>query len=325
MAPFSRRGKTARNLALAEAALALARDRSSRKGSKRSRGKLLLAGGAVVAAGAAALLKRDKVAGLLPSRSGDDAPAEPYPAPSQPSNYDAPGPVANTATPVPAPDPQPDPAGAHEPIDEAAEEAAAAAEAANIGGTPAEYVGKDLDEPADPAFRPLAEAGEGEAEGQEQAEADLEANATYRDAGLSGAEAQIEAAIEEADQPFAGETVEGVVPGGDTPPQDSEAAAPAATPVAEEPAPVTAADAEPEPAPTAAEPETSAPETSAPETSAPETSAPETPAPETRQETFLPPSPGAPEGDLAPDPASGSGDDDDPDEWRTWSGRAANP
>ena len=33
MAPFSRKGKTARNLALAEAALALARDRSSAKGA----------------------------------------------------------------------------------------------------------------------------------------------------------------------------------------------------------------------------------------------------------------------------------------------------
>ena len=148
MAPFRRRGKTARNLALAEAALALAKDRTSSSSSKRSRGKLLLVGGAVVAAGAAALLKRDKVAGLLLSRSGDGAPAEPYPAPSQPSNYDAPGPVANTATPVPAPDPQPDEAGVHEPIDEAAEEAAAAAEAAHIGGDPIQYAGEDLDEPA---------------------------------------------------------------------------------------------------------------------------------------------------------------------------------
>ena len=132
MAPFRRRGKTARNLALAEAALALAKERSTPSSKKRSKGKLLLVGGAVVAAGAAALLKRDKVAGLLPSRSGETTPSEPFPAPSQPSNYDVGGPVANTATAVPAPDPQPDESGAHEPIDEAAEEA-----------------GKDDDEPDD--------------------------------------------------------------------------------------------------------------------------------------------------------------------------------
>src|SRR5215204_5809904 len=204
MAPFSRKGKTARNLALAEAAIALARDRSQARTSKRSRGKLLLVGGAVVAAGAAALLKREKVAGLLPSRAGGPDTAPPPPVPSQPSNYDAPGPVANTATPVPAPDPQPD---------AAAEEAAAAAEAANIGGPPAQYAGESLDEPADDEFRAVAEAGGGEAEGQEQAEADLEENATYRDAGMSGAAHQIEDAIEAADQPFAGETLEGVTPG----------------------------------------------------------------------------------------------------------------
>ena len=92
------------------------------RSSSRRRGTLLLLGACAVAAGV--LLKRDKVAGLLPSRT------EPYSPPSPgPSNYDAPGPVANTATPVPVPEPQ-----TPEPIDEAAEEAAAAAEAANIGG-----------------------------------------------------------------------------------------------------------------------------------------------------------------------------------------------
>src|SRR5918994_8008859 len=216
MAPFSRKAKTARNLALAEAALALARDRSGAKRPKRSRGKLLLAGGAVVAAGAAALLKRDKVAGLLPSFSGDDAAAPsptPAPVPSQPSNYDTSGPVANTATPVPVPEPPPVTLEEEERprIDEAAEEAAAAAEAANIGGPAPEYAGEALDEPADEAFRPLAEAGEGEAEGQEQAEADLAANAEYRDAGLSDAERQIEDVIEEAGRPSAGETPEPLV------------------------------------------------------------------------------------------------------------------
>src|SRR5215211_7026450 len=176
MAPFRRKGKTVRNLALAEAALALAKDRNPSRSSRRSRGKLLLAGGVVAAAGAAALLKRDKVAGLLPSRSGGDAPAAPpEPQPSQPSNYDVRGPVANTATPVPAPEPPPTTLEEEERprIDEAAEEAAAAAEAAHIGGDPVEYAGLDRDEPADEAFRPLAEAGEGESEGLEQAEADL--------------------------------------------------------------------------------------------------------------------------------------------------------
>src|SRR3954452_981057 len=130
--------------------------------SSSRRGRLLLLGAAVVAVGV--LLKRDKVAGLLPSRSSD-----PYspPAPG-PSNYDAPGPVANTATPVPVPEP-------YEPetLDEAAEEAAAAAEAANIGGTVSDY-GGPTDQPATEAERPLAEAGEGESEGLEQAELDLE-------------------------------------------------------------------------------------------------------------------------------------------------------
>jgi hypothetical protein len=169
----------------------------------KSKVTLVIAGVAVAAAGAAAALKRDKVAALLPSRSGGEGGADP--TPPQPSNYDAPGPVANTATPIPAPDPHGEPP-AH--IDPVAEEAAAAAEAAAIGGSPTEYAGDELGEPADEAFRPLAEAGEGEAEGQEQAEADLADNATYRDAGSSDAERQIDEAIEEAGQPSAGETPE---------------------------------------------------------------------------------------------------------------------
>jgi hypothetical protein len=178
--------------------------------------KLLAICGAVAAAGVAALLKRDKVAALLPSRSGGEAPSAPVPPPQQ-SNYDAPGPVANTATPVPAPDPQEKPAPA---IDEAAEEAAAAAEAAAIGGTVEDYVGPD-GEPADEAHRPLAEAGEGESEGEEQAEADLEENAEFRDDAPSDAERQIEDAIEAADQPQTGETLETVAEGQGTflPPQ----------------------------------------------------------------------------------------------------------
>jgi hypothetical protein len=125
--------------------------------------KILL--GALAAALAAALFwKRDRVTALLPSRTGEE-PSEP--APPAPANYDAPGPPANTATPVPAPDPT-----TPEPVDERAEEDAAAAEAANIGGPVSDYAGPE-DLPADEAERPLAEAGEGESEGQEQAERDL--------------------------------------------------------------------------------------------------------------------------------------------------------
>src|SRR5215216_2227278 len=161
-----------------------------RKGSTNLR-NLLLIGGAVAAAGAVALLKRDKVAGLLPWRSGEPEPAAPVPP--QPSNYDAPGPVANTATPIPAPDPQGE---APRAVDEAAEEAAAAAEAAAIGGAPTAYAGPEPGAPADEAQRPLAEAGGGEAEGQEQTEAGLAENASYRDAPPSAAERQIDEAIE---------------------------------------------------------------------------------------------------------------------------------
>jgi hypothetical protein len=234
MAPFRKRSslaKTARNAAIAEAALALARHRLNPKGDKRRRGpstKVLALGGVVVAAGALAYFKRDRVAGLLPSHSESAAP-EP-PAPPAPSNYDAPGPVANTATPVPAPEPQVHPAG----LDEAAEEAAAAAEAANIGGAPTEYVGP-AGEPAREAERPLAEAGQGEAEGQEQAEADLAENAILRDAGTTGAQEQLGEAIEAQHDPLAGETVEPIVseepapePAPPTQQQPAEPPAPAA-------------------------------------------------------------------------------------------------
>jgi hypothetical protein len=167
--------------------------------SSRRRGKLLLLGAAVAVVAVA--LKRDKVAGLLPGRGQT---YEPPPAPPQPgpSNYDAPGPVANTATPVPAPDPQ-QPAA----IDEAAEEAAAAAEAANIGGVVSDYAGPS-DLPATEAERPLAEAGEGEAEGLEQAELDLERAAEPTAPGMSPSQHAIEDAIEESANPLAGEQLE---------------------------------------------------------------------------------------------------------------------
>ncbi|MGH2949153.1 MAG: hypothetical protein ACRDPC_23350, partial [Solirubrobacteraceae bacterium] len=140
--PFRRRGKmakaarTARNLALADAALAIARDRVGGSRSHRPSGRALMLGGAAVAVAAGVLWKREKVTGMIPSRTGTYEPPPPPPPPPGPSNYDAPGPIANTATPVPAPEPQQPPA-----IDESAEEAAAAAEAANIGGPVSDYAG----------------------------------------------------------------------------------------------------------------------------------------------------------------------------------------
>jgi hypothetical protein len=181
-----------------------------------SRMKVLLLGGIAVAAGTVAYLKRDRVAGLLPSRTQEPAAPPPPPAPS---NYDAPGPPANTATPVPAPEPQVRPAG----LDEQAEVDAAAAEAANIGGGPTEYAGP-AGEPATEAQRPVAEAGGGESEGQEQAEAELTENAVLRDAGTTGAEQQIEEAIEQQHNPLGGEIAEPAAP---------------SPPPAEQPAPVT--------------------------------------------------------------------------------------
>src|SRR5438105_15377523 len=115
----SRRGKlakaakTARNAALADAAMALARDRLGRLPGvepRRRRGVKALLIAALAAVGVAAVLKRDKVAGLLPSRGTSPTPSAPPPPTPAPSNYDVPGPVANTATPVPAPEPAMPPA-----------------------------------------------------------------------------------------------------------------------------------------------------------------------------------------------------------------------
>src|SRR6476659_2278201 len=150
----------------------------------------LLMGAAAVAAGV--LLKRDKVAGLLgQGQQAASGPSwTPAPAPA-PANYDAPGPVANPSTPVPAPEPfvlEEDGS-----IDEQAEEAAAAAEAANIGGQVSDYASvQDPDLGADEADRPLVEAGEGSAEGQEQAEAALADAASQPAEGMSDYERQID-------------------------------------------------------------------------------------------------------------------------------------
>jgi hypothetical protein len=176
---------------------------SSSRFRRRKPIKLLLLGITLTAGAAAAVLNRARLAELLPSRSARTEPAAPVPP--QPSNYDVPGPVANTATPIPAPDPHGEPP---ESIDEAAEEAAAAAEAAAIGGSVSDYAGAEPGEAVDEAHRPLAEAGEGESEGQEQAEAELADNASFRDDAPSDAERQIDEAIEQAGQPQTGETPE---------------------------------------------------------------------------------------------------------------------
>ena len=229
--PFRRQSKlakatkAARNLAIADAAWALARDRIAanlpgveprRKGPGA---KTLLLGAAGVAIGAVALLKRDKVAGLLPSKTGDeDAPAG-DPAPAGKSNYDAPGPPANTATPVPAPEPATrGPLGT---VDEQAEADAAAAEAAAIGGTPTEYAGSEPGVPATEAERPLAEGGEGESEGLEQAESDLADRALQRDAGGDPARERLDEVIEQASDPSSGETPEALRPATDPRPDDA--------------------------------------------------------------------------------------------------------
>jgi hypothetical protein len=207
--------KTARNAAIADIALAFARDRLAAqlpgvKPRKRRPGKKsLLIGGVATAAAAALLFKRDKVTALLPGRSDEPAPPEPSYTPPPVSNYDASGPVANTATPVPVP-----PAYEEPTVDEAAEEAAAAAEAANIGGAVSDYAGPE-GESATPEEAPLAEAGEGEGEGQEQTELELRDAAESRDEGLSPEQAQIDEAIDQADNPLASEQVEPSKPADD--------------------------------------------------------------------------------------------------------------
>jgi hypothetical protein len=179
-----------------------------------------LVAGAAVAAGVVLFRNREKVAARLPGRSSPTPePAPPPPAQVTPpiSNYDAAGPVDNTSTPVPTPPPFQPPV-----IDEAAEEAAAAAEAANIGGTVSDYAGIELGEDAGEAQRPLMEAGQGESEGQEQAEAELAAAAEPTAPGLSPEGHQIEDAIEAAANPTTPEHVEPLVSGSGPSPGDAE-------------------------------------------------------------------------------------------------------
>src|SRR3954469_310362 len=165
----SKLSKKARNALIARTALSLAREHLTPPKPKKRRGRKLLFGGLIAGAVAAVVLKRDKVLALLPGGHSESEYVPPPPPPA-PSNYDVSGPVSNTATPVPAPDPVEKPA-----VDEAAEEAAAAAEAANIGGPAPDYAAAP--EPGQLAPEeeiPAAEAGEGESEGAEQAEAAVE-------------------------------------------------------------------------------------------------------------------------------------------------------
>jgi hypothetical protein len=70
---------------------------------------------------------------------------------------------------------------------EAEEEQAAAAEAAAIGGKVSDYPSTDDDDlENDPAERPLIEAGQGESEGFELAEHELEEHATHGDSHSTG-------------------------------------------------------------------------------------------------------------------------------------------
>lgn len=225
--------KTARNAAIADAAWSIARDHLATRvpgvdSRRRGRGrKLLLVGGAAGVVAVGLFVKRDRARALLPGGSATESWSPP--APPQQTNYDAPGPVANTSTPIPAPEPvvtpTSEPASSSETqeslaealaeappaFDEAAEEEAAAAEAAAIGGSPSDYAGDEPGLAADEAHRPLAESGEGESEGEEQAEAELEDNATSGQAGVSDAERQIEDVIDQAGNPAVGETPEGLV------------------------------------------------------------------------------------------------------------------
>jgi hypothetical protein len=260
--------------------------------------RTLVLGGLAIAAAAGIAKNRGKVAGLIGARSSAPEPyprpseapvgtaaAEPGPAPAPAiSNADAAGPPANTATHVPAPEPQ-----VHEPaggIDEQAEEAAAAAEAANIGGPAPDYEPEDPAAELDPADIPLEEAGEGVSEGQELAEADLVENVAPTAGDPDPAARRLEDTIEAQDDPSAGETVEMEAPAPD-PADASEGAAETGTL-----APETVEDG------AATGGGTLSGETSAAEKSANVWRAPE----------------------------SGEDDEDDGgSEWQTWSGRAVEP
>ena len=172
--------------------------------SPRRRGKLLLL--RAVAFGAV-VLKRDKVAGLLPGRGETYAPPADPPRPG-PSNYDAPGPVANTATPVPAPEPQ---------QPEADRRGGRGGCRGRRGGQHRRH-GERLRGPGRPAgHRGRAPARRGR-RGRSRRPGAGRSRPARRPReptapGMSDSERQIDDAIEQAANPLAGEQIEAVKPG----------------------------------------------------------------------------------------------------------------
>ena len=327
--------------------------------------RTLVLGGLAVAGAATALKNRRKVAGAIGAGDSTQTPApppaeaavgqpaaEPGPSPAPDiSNVDAAGPPENTATHVPAPEPQVhDPAGG---IDEEAEEAAAAAEAANIGGPPPDYPGSEHGELADEEERALIEAGEGESEGQEVAEFELEDNAEPAAGDPLEGGRQIDEVIEAQSDPFLGE-----VPADDNashgnPRAEAEQSAVGTSEPLEAPGPgsdPTAPGARGETdagdAPTPPNPGATTTDASAEQARA-AASSPSTPAADTggtlaagSADEGAPttggtlsgaagePSPAAEESANAhkrDEEAKDDGEDDDGSEWQTWSGRAVEP
>ena len=226
----------------------------------------IVLGGLAAAAVFGAFRNRDKVAGLIGVRSSAPEPWTPVtPAsPPPPANADLPRedaggapPVSTVSEPAPAQSAVDEIEAIPPVIDEAAEEAAAAAEAAAIGGSTPTYSGLEAGQTADDAERAVIEGGGGEAEGQEQAEADLVSNAETSMGEPQPGYVSITDAIQAEDSPGRWEQVEPLA-----------SAAPEAAPAAEaapEPEAAPAAEAAPEPAP-APEPEPEA--APAPETGA---------------------------------------------------------
>ncbi len=189
--------------------------------STRSKTRALALGGVALGAAAVGMLRRRRAAARIgspapaPSVAPEGTRAAEAPAAPAPSiaNADAGGPPENTSTHVPAPARE---TAAHEGqtagllddtggLDEEAEEAAAAAEAANIGGARPDYPSDEYGSEAEEALRAVEEAGGGESEGEELAEMDLVENAEDDFDGKSEAEKAIDAAIEAQDDPFSGE------------------------------------------------------------------------------------------------------------------------
>lgn len=192
--------------------------RRRRQPERRSRAVAFALVGLTLGAGAAAA-RRAGLDRMLrrPAGGTDTMPAEALvpadatapadatgPAVPTPSNYDVGGPPANTATHVPVPPPA-----VPSPVDEEAEIAAAAAEAAGIGGDVSPYASDDPLMLTDEEARPLFESGEGVSEGMEQAEGGLVDAAQPFDTA-SPYQQQIDEVIEAQDNPLAGERAETV-------------------------------------------------------------------------------------------------------------------